>query len=44
MGTKKDILTRRPLSNERYIEEFDPRLVKAEALFNLLGAGQKWDG
>jgi hypothetical protein len=28
MGTKKDILTRGPLSNDRYIEEFDPRLVK----------------
>jgi hypothetical protein len=38
MGTKKDILTRGPLSNDRYIEEFDPRLVK-----RLLYELQHWD-
>jgi hypothetical protein len=38
MGTKKDILTRGPLSNDRYIEEFDPRLVKRH-LYEL----QHWD-
>lgn len=38
MGTKKDILTRGPLSNDRYTEEIDRRLVK-----RLLYELQHWD-